>query len=66
MGMGEVFLGGKWRNIGRYRLEGMRRCFVEGPAVVFSGTSSVLVQENWDARIINENIHLKRRQKVMK
>lgn len=39
-----VFLNGKFQELTKYKLSGMRNCMIKGPALIFSETSSILVQ----------------------
>lgn len=55
-----MFLNGKFQILKKYQLRGMVNCTVSGPALIFSDTSSVLVQENWIAHAIKETIHIKK------
>jgi N-methylhydantoinase A/oxoprolinase/acetone carboxylase beta subunit len=58
IGQCEVFLNGRVQSVSKYKLVGMLNCRVDGPALIFSETSSILVQEKWKAHIVNETVHL--------
>jgi len=50
----EVFLQGKFKVIPYYDIEEMKNCNIQGPALLLSSTSSILIKENWTAKVTHQ------------
>ena len=53
-----MFINGRFIEIPYYSVERIRNCTIQGPALLLSPTSSVLVKPNWSAHVSQKLIYL--------